>query len=642
MLNQLRRFELVLVFVLVWCLLALNSQVVATIGVSSNIMNSVLSLEELAALDFPWAKKTLEDYKNGRIKHNGLPLVSSTDENAKRLFLSGDFYLRLGIVRNGIPPDEYVGADVCLKWLTLPRRRPGIHFPRIPKNQGPNILMLYAALNQDPAHPNQIQTTINPKHENFIEGLADHAYWIENLETTNGLEILCLDETKYAELTGQKEDKSTETMKLYSLIQTKAKLQTLRRSFIFNYIHPLNTQLYCTGLNYLYDADNKTFVIINHTAVNYLGSHPLKICQVARFTFEDAVRLRYAPDDTYTIVAKDVHLEPFRKAIQRYLDVGEHRRFYRDSNKNISTFAEYAQYKELKKQNPESAKPNKEVIEIVGMIKLPKIRCTEGILGIAKTPEHVDYLSDGRNWSCTALILSEYILYYFLAYIILFILAAFCCLFFSQGLISSIFINPAQGVYGGNSLCFIFIAIATVALLAKFVYQLSTRCRCKVWALSNSMLLPLLGIAPVSVIGCLVGWIVLYRRWPSLGRHIHWILYFLSFLLLDALLIIDDHIFDEHAYWIMNSDLICESFYLFGVGLLIDLSNLRLEQEREQEQGENKKERRVSIIAIKTAKIISLFIVVLGLVGLVIWGCGLCCGASYLKTRQDRNVRWFK
>ncbi|KAI5184518.1 hypothetical protein NEHOM01_0193 [Nematocida homosporus] len=640
MLNQLRRFELVLVFVLVWCLLALNSQVVATVGVSTYLMNQVLSLEELAALDFPWAKKTLEDYKNGQIKHNGLPLVASTDINAKRLFLRYYFYQRLGLSFDRQSRTEYIAQH--LKSLFKHRGYTITRAPYIEYDHVPNILMLYAALNQDPAHPNQIQTTINPKHEVFVKHIASFACYLEAPAATNRLEILCLDETKYAELTGQKEDKSTETMKLYSLIQTKENLQTLRRSFIFNYIHPLNTYLYCTGLNYLYDADNKTFVIINHTAGDSANFIPHKVCQVARFTFEDAVRLRYAPDDTYTIVAKDVHLETFRKAIQRYLGIGEHRRFYRDNNKNISTFAEYTQYKELKKQSPEPVKPNKEVIEIVGVTKIPKIRYIEEVPYTTRTSWYADYFSNLPGWSCTALILSEYIFYYFLIYIILFILAAFCCLFFSWGLISNIFTNPARDVYWSNSLCFGFIAIATVALLGNFGYQLFTRCRCDGWTFSNIILLTLLGLAPVSVVGCLIVWTVLYRRRPSLGRHLHWILYFLSFLLLDALLIIDDHIFDEYAYWIMNSDLICESFYLFGVGLLIDLSNLRLEQEREQEQGENKKEHSVSIIAIKTAKIICLFIVVLGLVGLVIWGCGLDCGASYLQAHHNRNNGGFK
>ncbi|KAI5187835.1 hypothetical protein NEHOM01_2399 [Nematocida homosporus] len=136
------------------------------------------------------------------------------------------------------------------------------------------------------------------------------------------------------------------------------------------------------------------------------------------------------------------------------------------------------------------------------------------------------------------------------------------------------------------------------------------------------MLLGLLGVTPVSVIGCLAVRLIFYRCWPSLAWHIHWIFYSHSFLLLDSLLIIDDPATNPRSWMLMSPCLICESFRLFGLGIIMNATNLVVEQRRGQEQDEDKKEHCVSIAANRTVKIISLFIVVLGLVGLVLW-CGV-------------------
>ncbi|KAI5187087.1 hypothetical protein NEHOM01_1920 [Nematocida homosporus] len=357
MLNPKRRTRLSLWLLIIQCLLVLNCHKTSQIGISSNIINSVLSLEELAALDFPWAKKTLERYRKGLITQDGSPLINSNDQKEKDLFLNFTFYRLLNLRCNRLLQVEYI-ASLLKTLFEYGGAREITLDPLL--DYTPDILMLYATLSQDPTQASPtIQRTINPKHVIFVENLASLAFYLGTEEAIDRLEVLCLDWKEYVKYTGvspEKEDnKTSEAMRAYNFIHNKLDVQLLRSTAIFNYIHPLNTSLYLAGLNYKYDAKEKAFVVVKNTIFDTEKDWAVGITDVAQFTFKDAVRLSYAPSATYTIVVQDECLETFKNAVEQYLRPKEYKSFHRDINKHIRTFKEYKRYKRSKRQNYHSA-----------------------------------------------------------------------------------------------------------------------------------------------------------------------------------------------------------------------------------------------------------------------------------------------
>ncbi|KAI5185491.1 hypothetical protein NEHOM01_0850 [Nematocida homosporus] len=404
--NQKRRIGFELVLAISLCLFMISNLVTATGGESERLNRTPPTLEDLAKLNFVWAQKMLKEYNNGHIrfltdgpkrilwcpsskswmfwkkKSIGTPLKSIKDKAVKAKFLRSGFYDELLFSPNDLDLVKQTAA--LLVELSKPNSNSLFLQLSITKDI-PNLIALYVTLNEKPYAKQITQTTVLPEHMELADILAR---WIHQKVFTpdevDELERAVMGPKKPVESESSDNQTPTTPAVIYSQVsRTLTQGRNLYQAPLVNGMHPLNRELYSYGLNYMYDSKRKTFVFIKH-------KQTLRdMAWDARFSFEDAVRLRHARDNEYKIVIEKREIAHFQKAMQNYLGYNENKKFQRDSSQLIKSFKEYE-----KSQNPKKSQhknitvnPKYEELVVTGHEKIEEVEELENEQQIATEGE---------------------------------------------------------------------------------------------------------------------------------------------------------------------------------------------------------------------------------------------------------------
>ncbi|KAI5187055.1 hypothetical protein NEHOM01_1894 [Nematocida homosporus] len=276
------------------CMFVLRCRGSAAILETKKSTNGLYTLKELADRNFVWAQDTLERYYKGYIVH-----PASGDK-----FIDSGFYETLGFKPAVLPRVKqiasYLKAVFEGTWNAF-------SIPRDFVCDVPDLLMLYMTLTRPINGSKSKKYVIHPDHESLVENLAKYIYLSSSSEDINLLEEV-FSTYVLKEGSNQASEKTRQHLLICkpTLISNKNDLDLIFNSPLINYIHPLNSHLYMCGYNYLYDSETKTFLVTETEKIRR-GNKPLAgMVRRAGFTFDDAVRLRRATNNQYTILSDDI------------------------------------------------------------------------------------------------------------------------------------------------------------------------------------------------------------------------------------------------------------------------------------------------------------------------------------------------
>ncbi|KAI5186095.1 hypothetical protein NEHOM01_1277 [Nematocida homosporus] len=365
--KRINRFILGLVFGLCFCVLntrATNCRLsdldFPSLGSEGSIVNGEfddvginLTLQEFAKhrYDSPWAQMVLNAYENGDIKYNSdqrtffwdkgnqgssdaaidkdniLALKDSDDGDMIADFRTKGFWQLAGL-------HDEDATTIASLLPTLHNLVKSKDIESTTQNLSaediPDIIMLYHLFYEQSIDSNQSTPRSNSTTtDEFVTNLTNY---LQKKENQNAVDLL---ELVYAKELLPSGCKRKLTLPTNALVQKYPHLKPQGNSELLRLFHPINANIYECNVNYMYDANTLNFVMLSASTDITTDEYAPK------FTFEDAVRLRYAPEYKYNVVARDLHYALLMAQVKECRDSDINPHFEHHPKKDIKSFKDY-------------------------------------------------------------------------------------------------------------------------------------------------------------------------------------------------------------------------------------------------------------------------------------------------------------
>ncbi|KAI5186516.1 hypothetical protein NEHOM01_1516 [Nematocida homosporus] len=564
----------------------------------SKLTASLPTLEDLAHLDFAWAKQVLHEHNNDNDTSDTDTSDTNTTDNEE--FIKQGFYELLEF--NPCNLNRVIRAASLLKPLLSPLNSYyRIPFPSIQSVS--DVLMLYTALNQLPrSNQPTTQSEINKKHIGFLENLS---WWISTNSTSisfvNELELLCLDPAVYTELTNKTPEQNEESLPL--LEHKYLKLNDIRASPLIKYIHPVNRQLYSQKLTYRYNKEKKELDVVSWDWNNIHDHNTLLISSFTECTFEDAVRLRHFSNDDFFITASSRDFNLFTSAMATCPGMPSQPMFRQTKDRAIDRFKDY----EGTKQHTQDSMTPEEVEMFMKSEQREKARGSIGKLlwGVLADLQLAAIIFQVLFSSHAMIVYLIPINILILAFVIAIALAGWP--------------EPLQGRRRDRSwqykLFSFLVGLSFLFLLAFFIVQTMVYFKNDGVNLFDMAILAVLLFAPLITISCTTVRGAINHRWPSITRRLHWVLYTMSFLMVATIPIFARFISTYDARMLLDGHILLVSSIVFGVGLLLHAFGYWLDEGLKDDGAK----RTTGTILAHILKLTIISLIMGGLFGLSIW-----------------------